>query len=95
MKPLLVTAIVCSLALTAWADEPSTKAKKQGTKLENAMQLGNFSVSLTVKDIRASKAFYEKLDFRQVGGNIGRTGSSSKTARPRLVYSRACSKRTS
>ena len=32
------------------------------------MELGNFSVSLTVKDIKASKAFYEKLGFTQVGG---------------------------
>lgn len=28
------------------------------------MQLGNFSVSLAVKDIAASQAFYEKLGFR-------------------------------
>jgi lactoylglutathione lyase len=34
------------------------------------MQLGNFSVSLTVKDIKASKAFYEKLDFKQVAGEV-------------------------
>jgi catechol 2,3-dioxygenase-like lactoylglutathione lyase family enzyme len=34
------------------------------------MQLGNFSVSLSVKDIRASKAFYEKLGFQQVNGDI-------------------------
>lgn len=34
------------------------------------MQLGNFSVSLTVKDIQASKAFYEKLDFVQVAGDV-------------------------
>ncbi len=33
------------------------------------MQLGNFSVSLAVKDLGASKAFYEKLGFRPVGGN--------------------------
>ncbi|HTF91072.1 MAG TPA: VOC family protein [Planctomycetota bacterium] len=32
------------------------------------MALGNFSVSLNVKDIKASKAFYEKLDFKQVSG---------------------------
>ena len=32
------------------------------------VELGNFSVSLTVKDIHASKAFYEKLDFKQVSG---------------------------
>ncbi len=31
------------------------------------MQLGAFSVSLAVKDIKASKAFYEKLDFKEVG----------------------------
>lgn len=33
------------------------------------MRLGNFSVSLAVKDIAASRAFYEKLGFRQVGGD--------------------------
>lgn len=33
------------------------------------MPLGNFSVSLAVADIDASKAFYEKLDFTQVGGD--------------------------
>jgi catechol 2,3-dioxygenase-like lactoylglutathione lyase family enzyme len=34
------------------------------------MRLGNFSISLAVKDIHASLAFYEKLGFRQVGGDI-------------------------
>lgn len=34
------------------------------------MDLGNFSVSLAVKDIKASKAFYEKLDFKEVGGKL-------------------------
>ena len=34
------------------------------------MQLGNFSVSLTVKDIAASRAFYEALGFR-VKTNMG------------------------
>lgn len=33
------------------------------------MELGNFSVSLAVKDIEASKAFYEKLGFTVFGGN--------------------------
>lgn len=33
------------------------------------MQLGNFSVSLAVKDLGVSKAFYEKLGFRSVGGD--------------------------
>jgi len=33
------------------------------------MRLGNFSVSLAVKDIAASRAFYEKLGFVMVAGN--------------------------
>jgi lactoylglutathione lyase len=33
------------------------------------MQLGNFSVSLAVRDIDASRAFYEKLGFTVWGGN--------------------------
>ena len=33
------------------------------------MQLGAFSISLSVKDIAASRAFYEKLGFESLGGN--------------------------
>ena len=33
------------------------------------MELGTFSVSLAVKDIEASKLFYEKLGFTIFGGN--------------------------
>ena len=33
------------------------------------MQLGNFSVGLAVKDIAASRAFYEKLGFKQIAGD--------------------------
>src|SRR5918997_1086506 len=34
------------------------------------MDLGAFSISLAVKDIHASKAFYEKLGFEPFGGDI-------------------------
>lgn len=34
------------------------------------MQLGAFSISLTVKDIETSKSFYEKLGFKVFGGDI-------------------------
>ena len=33
------------------------------------MNLGAFSISLNVKDLRASEAFYSKLGFRTFGGN--------------------------
>jgi len=34
------------------------------------MELGAFSISLSVKDIEASKSFYEKLGFEVFGGDI-------------------------
>lgn len=55
---------VAVLALGAFFSE------EERTKNENALELGNFSVSLTVKDVKASKAFYEKLGFQQVGGEL-------------------------
>ena len=33
------------------------------------MQLGNFSISLAVKDLEASKTFYEKFGFKIFAGN--------------------------
>lgn len=33
------------------------------------MELGAFSISLSVKDIEASRRFYEKLGFRSLGGD--------------------------
>lgn len=37
--------------------------------MENIVKLGAFSVSLAVKDIEASKQFYQKLGFAVFGGN--------------------------
>ena len=34
------------------------------------MELGAFSISLAVKDIHASRAFYEKLGFKDFSGDI-------------------------
>jgi catechol 2,3-dioxygenase-like lactoylglutathione lyase family enzyme len=45
-------------------ERPAADSKK-----ESGPRLGNFSVSLNVKDVAASKAFYEKLGFRPVFGN--------------------------
>jgi catechol 2,3-dioxygenase-like lactoylglutathione lyase family enzyme len=48
----------------------TTASRGQQTHAAEPLQLGNFSVSLTVKDIKASKAFYEKLGFTEAGGNL-------------------------
>ena len=34
------------------------------------MELGAFSISLTVKDIEASRVFYEKFGFKVFGGDV-------------------------
>ena len=34
------------------------------------MELGAFSISLTVKDLELSNDFYQKLGFQEVGGDI-------------------------
>ena len=67
MKALTLTlaGALASIAIVATTTTPSAE-----TKEKKAMELGNFSVSLTVKDIKASKAFYEKLDFKEVGGKL-------------------------
>jgi catechol 2,3-dioxygenase-like lactoylglutathione lyase family enzyme len=36
------------------------------------MELGAFSVSLTVKNLEASRSFYEKFGFRTMGGDAAR-----------------------
>lgn len=36
---------------------------------EGGMELGAFSISLTVKDLSASRSFYEKLGFEAMGGD--------------------------
>jgi catechol 2,3-dioxygenase-like lactoylglutathione lyase family enzyme len=51
--------------MTTQATEPASDP----TSGDHPMQLGNFSVSLTVKDIAASRAFYEKLGLRVIGGD--------------------------
>jgi predicted lactoylglutathione lyase len=45
------------------------------------MKLGAFSVSLSVKDIHASKSFYEKLGFRVFGGDINQNWLIMKNQR--------------
>jgi predicted enzyme related to lactoylglutathione lyase len=45
------------------AAQPGTTPKEQG------MELGAFSISLAVKNLEASRKFYEKFGFKAFGGN--------------------------
>lgn len=65
-------ALTAALLLLGAAGCASTKCESRGDKPatgERRMMLGNFSVSLTVKDLNASREFYEKLGFRTTGGD--------------------------
>jgi len=66
MTRYIFTAVTCVAIgfASAFAMKPST-TQKTG---DQPMRLGNFSVSLAVKDLAASRAFYEKLGFRVVFG---------------------------
>lgn len=72
MKTLTFTSMLAgalaSIAIIATAG--TTAAPSAPPSEKKTMDLGNFSVSLNVKDIKASKAFYEKLDFKVVAGKL-------------------------
>ena len=67
MTRFIMGMFMCFLAGSA--STQSTDSTSSHTSRDEHMKLGNFSVSLTVKDLGASRAFYEKLGFRQVGGD--------------------------
>ena len=64
------TLTAATLAALATASLMTTLRDDEQNEKDEPLQLGNFSVSLSVKDIKASKAFYEKLDFEQVSGKL-------------------------
>ena len=59
------------------------------------MRLGNFSVSLAVKDIAASRTFYEKLGFRVMMGDQAKNWLILQNETSTSDSSRECSARTS
>ena len=80
MHALTTLAFACGLATATLIGTPSSPSNGQPcgqatdqeteSKQKDAMPLGVFSVSLAVKDIKVSKVFYEKLDFKKVGGKL-------------------------
>jgi catechol 2,3-dioxygenase-like lactoylglutathione lyase family enzyme len=64
---LLTCLLICCVSAISSAAQP--EVPDPTAKEAAAMQLGNFSISLTVKDLAASRAFYEKLGFTSVAGD--------------------------
>ena len=59
------------------------------------MDLGNFSISLAVKDLQASKAFYEKFGFKAFFGDASQNWLILKNGDHAIGLFQACSTRTS
>jgi catechol 2,3-dioxygenase-like lactoylglutathione lyase family enzyme len=60
-----ILGVVSCLLVGCQSTPPAQPVQPEGA----SFSLGNFSVSLTVKDLAASRAFYEKLGFRIKGGD--------------------------
>ena len=64
-KPALIIVGIIATFFFGFSFNNISKLKK-----ENKMKLGAFSVSLNIKDINASKQFYENLGFTVFAGGI-------------------------
>lgn len=65
-----LTLIVAMGLLAGFGPRQGSEADPEKPGAAETMRLGNFSVSLAVKDLAASRAFYEKLGFKAFG-NLG------------------------
>jgi len=66
----LVNSRISAILASDKYKKTSGKLPVQTIKTENNMKLGALSISLNVKDINASKQFYENLGFKVFGGDI-------------------------
>jgi catechol 2,3-dioxygenase-like lactoylglutathione lyase family enzyme len=76
LKHAALSAVGCAalLACAGWTQsedpKPATTPATPAVHAKGAtMKLGAFSISLAVKDLPASRAFYEKLGFSKLGGD--------------------------
>lgn len=69
---LLTLGLIATFVLGLYINPIIAKQQTNGTikQKEETMKLGAFSVSLSVKDIKASKQFYENLGFVVFGGGL-------------------------
>lgn len=67
MKGLCSLTVVLGL-LSCQAPDPAKASVSSDFERKQDMKLGAFSISLAVKDLAASRAFYEKLGFEKFAG---------------------------
>lgn len=67
---IIIAALAAALLLSESGSNASPEDRtSSNNKDSKSMKLGAFSVSLAVKDLKASQEFYGKLGFNEVGGN--------------------------
>lgn len=74
-KSIFLAGILVSFGLglsvnSIFAKQPENTNKIINKEFMNDMKLGAFSVSLSVKDLKTSKEFYENLGFHSFGGSM-------------------------
>lgn len=73
---LIITGLLTAFALGFYINnvfaQKTTKNNSinKSTETQNNMKLGAFSISLSVKDLKTSKEFYEKFGFKQFAGSM-------------------------
>ena len=63
-----------AMAIGASAIPLAAQNQRAAKPKEQKMELGAFSISLTVKDLEASRKFYEKFGFKTFMGILKRIG---------------------
>lgn len=69
MRTSLFVLLGCALAMAITGCATNSSAVDVPARPQPAVDLGAFSISLNVKDLAASRAFYEKLGFAHAGGD--------------------------
>lgn len=69
MRSKILLALVAVVALTCGFTLSEMRHVYDDDETQKPLRLGAFSMSLNVKDLQASKAFYEKMGFRVHGGS--------------------------
>ncbi len=67
-KHTLILCLIASFCLGSYFMSLYAKQNPINTKEENNIKVGAFSISLNVKDVNASKSFYESLGFTAFAG---------------------------
>ncbi len=68
-RNLAILTLAVAMAVAFGIGQPSIAEGENEMAGTDEMRLGAFSVSLAVKDLEASRAFYAKLGFEPIGGD--------------------------